>query len=197
MRQLLDAAPAAARARDALHGRTPLAWATVRAYGRLMSQLLAAAPEAAALLDASGRTPFELALAREGLARGSYAGRHLAPARLLLAGPCQRPTAVLRALSRHVAHALYGDVPARWALSEEEWRLVPGPCPGLAPALPAVVARSEAEARLLVARLPQTTRRRLQTAALCLAREQRCSGVELPLPLARRVLALAAADDDA
>ncbi|PRW33130.1 ankyrin repeat PH and SEC7 domain containing [Chlorella sorokiniana] len=56
-------------------------------------------------------------------------------------------------------------------------------------ALPAVLQRSEAEAALLVARLPEPERRRLHTAALCLHRAEIRSQVWLPQPLVWRILA--------
>lgn len=49
----------------------------------------------------------------------------------------------------------FAAVVARQPLIEEEWQEVPGSDPCLASALPAVLERSEAEARWLVARLPE------------------------------------------
>ena len=69
---------------------------------------------------------------------------------------------------------------------------MPTPRPGLAAALPAVLCRSEAEAALLVRRLPVGERQRLRTAALCLARAQRVHNVQLPPPILRLLLAAAA-----
>lgn len=53
------------------------------------------------------------------------------------------------------AGALFADVAASRPLSEDDWGLVPAQAPGLAAALPAVLARSREEAAHLVHRLPQ------------------------------------------
>lgn len=52
------------------------------------------------------------------------------------------------------AGALFADVAASPPLSEDDWGLVPAQAPGLAAALPAVLARSRQEAAHLVHRLP-------------------------------------------
>ena len=78
-------------------------------------------------------------------------------------------------------------------LLPSQWQRVPAPCPGLGAALPAVLARSEAEAGCLVGRLPVKERAWLRTAALCLGRAQRMEGVELERVLMGRMLALALA----
>ena len=54
--------------------------------------------------------------------------------------------------------------------------------------LPVVLRRSEAEAALLVSRLPPGERQRLRTTALCLARAQRVHGLQLPLHLLHPLL---------
>lgn len=82
------------------------------------------------------------------------------------------------------------DYLALWPLSSAQWELVPTPCPGLGRALPAVLARSDAEAAQLVARLPDSDRSRLRTFALCLHCCQRCAGVQLPPVLVHRILSL-------
>lgn len=85
---------------------------------------------------------------------------------------------------------LFGEVAARWPLLPELWHeLVPCPCPGLAAALPAVLARSVDEAACLVRHLPEAERQRLHTAALCLGRAQRVHEVPLPPAIAAKVLA--------
>ena len=56
---------------------------------------------------------------------------------------------------------------------------MPAPCPGTAPALPAVLARSPSEAAHLVARLPAADRTHPRAALLALHHVQR-NGVELP-----------------
>ena len=116
----------------------------------------------------------------------------LEAARLLL--PATPPDAALSALwaAGEVGLPLFADLAACTALSPEQWRRVPAPCPALGAALPAVLARSAAEAVLLVGRLPAGVRRRLRTGALCLGRAQRECSTQLPAGLAGRALALAA-----
>lgn len=53
------------------------------------------------------------------------------------------------------AAALFAEVAASRPLANEEWELLPYDTPGLAAALPAVLARSREEAAHLVRRLPQ------------------------------------------
>ena len=64
------------------------------------------------------------------------------------------------------------------------------PCRGLARALPAVLARSERDATLLLAHLTEAERERLRVAALSPARCQRVLPVVLPAPTVSRILAL-------
>ena len=68
---------------------------------------------------------------------------------------------------------------------------MPQPCPGLGAALPAVLARSDAEAALLVAHLPAADCERLRTALLCLHRAERAHGLELPPAILHSLLAAA------
>lgn len=75
-------------------------------------------------------------------------------------------------------------------LTPAQWKRVPHPCPELGTVLPAVLVRSAAEAALVVRRLLPYQRRRLQTAALCLARAQRTHGTPLPAAFVGQVLAL-------
>ena len=111
-------------------------------------------------------------------------------ARLLMAAPGQQPARLLQSLRTQVAaRPLYAEVASRYPLSPADWQLVPSPCPGLAAALPAVLARSAAEASLLVACLPETERNRLRTAALALHRAQTVARLSLPQPLVWRILA--------
>lgn len=84
---------------------------------------------------------------------------------------------------------LYATLATAWPLTTTQWQQVPFPCPGLGTALPAVLARSQAEAALLVHHLPAADRSRLRTAALALHRLQRCLKVSLPTDLAHRILA--------
>ena len=89
---------------------------------------------------------------------------------------------------------LYVLLVARQPLTPAEWARVPAPCPGLGAALPAVLARSEAEAAALVAHLPAADRERLRTAVLGLARAQRRCRVHLPAELTGSPAAAALAD---
>ena len=98
-----------------------------------------------------------------------------------------------RAPSRTVL-PLYGLLVKRQPLTPAEWARVPAPCPGLGAALPAVLARSEAEAALLAARLPAADRERLHTAALCLRRVEREHGLDLPPAILRLLLPAAVAE---
>eukprot|EP00887_Chlorella_sp_A99_P002399 scaffold10.g2399.t1 len=90
-----------------------------------------------------------------------------------------------------VVLALIAHVAACRTLSPADWAAIPAPCPGLARALPAVLARSTAEAAELVAHLPADHRSRLHTLALSLARMQRRLGLELPAHIVRRILLVA------
>jgi hypothetical protein len=90
--------------------------------------------------------------------------------------PAIESLAVLRRVlscAHEWAFPLFAVLVARQPLTTGDWSLVPQPCPGLGSALPAVLARSDFEARLLVAHLPPEEQRRLRTCALCLARAQR------------------------
>ena len=122
---------------------------------------------------------------------------HLDVARCLLESSPQPPaSAVLQALSwwgseHHVEEALaplYVLLAARQPLMPAQWAQVPWPCPGLGATLPAVLARSEDEARQLVAHLPYADKLRLRTAALCVKRAERCWRLQLPADLLRPLL---------
>lgn len=95
---------------------------------------------------------------------------------------------VLQALALARQLSLMPVVAARMALSPAEWRMIPAGCPNLSAALPAVIARSLAEAGLLMARLSHQQHARVRCAALTLARAQRVAGVELPPALVTQVL---------
>lgn len=99
-------------------------------------------------------------------------------------------TLPLLPIGGHAALSLYADAATNWPLSPTEWAQVPSPCPGLARALPAVLQRSEAEAALLVARLPAADRQRLQAFALALNRAQQQMGIDLPAGAVRYILSL-------
>lgn len=84
----------------------------------------------------------------------------------------------------------YAALATHLPLTPQQWQRLPTPCPGLGRALPAVLARSEAEAAVLVAHLPPADAARLRTAALSLHRLQRGLQLELPAHLVGRMLAL-------
>lgn len=83
---------------------------------------------------------------------------------------------------------VYTALVARLPLEPAQWQRVPPNCPGLGAALPAVLDRSAEEAALLVHHPPPAHRERLRTAARCLARVQRPSGVALPADVVRPLL---------
>ena len=91
------------------------------------------------------------------------------------AGPAHRP--------------LYADLAAQQPLSAAQWQRVPARCMRLGRALPAVLARSDAEAGHLVRCLSAADQHRLCLAQLCLARAQRRSNVVLHAPLLCAILA--------
>ena len=158
--------------------------------------LLEAAPAAAATAARRG-LPLKVTVdeaqrcSEEYHNRGRCAGC-MQTARLLL--PATPLEGALSALEEagEVALPLFADLAACTALSPEQWQRMPAPCPALGAALPAVLARSAAEAALLVARLPDEARQRLRTGALCLGRVQRERRIELPAALVGQVLALVA-----
>jgi len=69
-------------------------------------------------------------------------------------------------------------VQARLPLSEADWALLPSPCPGLLPALPAALACPLEQARQLVSRPPAVDKERLRDAARQLG--QSGSGMHAP-----------------
>ena len=192
VRLLLEAAsPAAALTADA-EGRLPLHIAAQGGNADAVRLLLEAAP-VGATTQAPGGIPLEVALARAALfAILNPHAQYLEAARLLL--PATPPENALSALEEagQVALPLFADLAASKALSPAQWQRVPAPCPALGAALPAVLARSQAEAALLVGRLPAEACQRLRAGALCQGQAQREHGIELPVALVGRVLALAA-----
>ena len=153
---------------------------------------------------ASGPTPLQAALvnaqalaaAMEGAAQPAAAAHSLPPAAYINAArpmlAAEPPATALPLLcgAGEVALPLLPDLAARWPLTPAQWQQVPSPCPGLGRALPAALARSEAEAALLVARLPAANKAHLRAIALALHRRQRCLPVSLPTELVRRLLCL-------
>ncbi|KAL4439745.1 hypothetical protein ABPG75_002746 [Micractinium tetrahymenae] len=143
-----------------------------------MQTLFAAAPAAAAIRDSGGCTPLELLLTnRYGTNAAGELGVHDPQAMLQLLQACKRPAEPI-------------GLGAALPLSAFEAASLPAAC--LAAALPAALAHSPAQARLLVAHLPPHDAARLRTLALCLARVQRTAAAPLPLPLLQRILVQAA-----
>ena len=97
--------------------------------------------------------------------------------------------AELPKLSPRRAQPLYADLAARLPLTAEQWQQVPAPCAGLIQALPAVLARSEAEAATLVAHLSEHSRECLVLVATALACAVSTRGLSLPADVQRCVLA--------
>ena len=113
----------------------------------------------------------------------------LEAARCLLAvGDAPSLLAALARWQYRCVQPLYADLAARLPLTPEQWAQVPAPCAGLLWALPAVLARSEAEAAALVRHLPVGERRRLQVAVLVLGRAGMRTSAPLPAPIVERLL---------
>lgn len=162
---------------------SPLHFAAANGRLAIARRLVAAAPSAGAFTDRDGEVPLALALDN----------RRLRVARLLLRRadlpPNDTPELLgLLAETGAAARHLYPLLAARMPLTPAQWRSIPPGCPGLAAALPAVLARSASEARCLVACLPADDRAALRAGALALARAQRSAGVELPPALVTRLL---------
>lgn len=195
-RLLLQAAPQTAAAVDE-YGDTPLHFAVGSGDAAIATLLFEAAPESALVESALRHLPLHVALS----SNASPLGWRENPdaARMVLLASGLSPSRLLDALRRpatspSVAQPLYADLASACALSDAEWQRVPAPCPGLARALPAVLERSAVEAAQLVQRLPADERERLSTAALALARMQRCHCIALPAPLLRACLLQCLAD---
>lgn len=172
MRQLLSLRPKAAAAPDSSQ-RTPLhAAAATPCWGcssaaTAMRLLVDAAPAACRIWDSSGATPLELLL--------SYAGG-AAAARELGAGDPPATQELLRGAQRPANPSLPPRIAACLPLCDIEWASLPVHC--LPPALPAALAHSPAQVRLLVAALPPEGAARLHALALCLA--QRSAATSFP-----------------
>ena len=197
IRLLLVANPAAAFAQDN-DGRLPLHrvvwWRRSEAAVRL---LLAANPAAALVKDSDGRLPLHLALLYRGWPPyiNEGAARALLPASGLSAAQGLDLLAAVPAQAQPLVQPLYADLAAHMPLTVRQWLRVPSSCRGLGSALPAVLARSEVEAALLLAHLSPADAERLRTAALSLHRVQRSLQLSVPAALVGRMLALALADD--
>jgi hypothetical protein len=167
-------------------GQLPLHLAARNGRTDTCQLLLDRAPQTAVVADIDGRT-LRLALA--------CTPPHLDTARCFVAAaPATGVLAALAAVPE--ARPLCADffITRSPHLTSEEWAAawsaVPAPCPGLLRALPAVLARSTEQAGHLVQHLLPADVQRLRTAALCLARAQKQSGVFLPTPVAWSILAL-------
>ena len=201
VRLLLEAAPASASRAAEPDGWHPLHVAAAFGRPETVQLLLEAAPASASTrAGLPPLLPFAFALMaaeilNDATAPGIYSARVLLPAT-----PPEYAVTALAFAGRHSSEPgnvnpalpLFSDLVGSHALSPDQWQHVPTPCPGLGAALPTVLRRSEAEARLLVGHLAGEEQERLRTAALSLARVQRQAGVELPAGLVGRVLALAA-----
>ena len=193
LRLLLAAAPHLATAARR-NGDTPLHCAAAYHNAAAAKLLLAVAPQAASVRNALGDTPLRYTVTLDTATWSPPLGDvHTEIAHALM--DAMPPAEFLRAVpasfeGSRPALQLYQRIASRHRLSAAHWQLVPSPCPGLGTVLPAVLARSQAEAALLVARLPAADRARLRTFALCLNRLQRQLGVALPGAVAGRILAL-------
>ena len=201
---LLAAAPATAMAAVEGDRCTPLHLAALRGNASVAAELVHAASGAACMqTDLHQRTPVAVALAMAAEAAeqadGGEVGNgaqlrpvaaYLDTARPMLAVMPPDTSLPLLAHFIHVALPLFPAVAQHWALTAAQWQRVPAPCPGLVRALPVVLQRSEAEAALLVARLPAADSARLRAFALALRRSQRQLGIFLPGELVGRILSL-------
>eukprot|EP00887_Chlorella_sp_A99_P001709 scaffold8.g1709.t1 len=178
----------------------PLHFAAAHGHAAVVQLLLAAAPETERRGTQQGHSALYLAVSQGHLpAARVLVERSAAPPAELIANvlaalhyPCRGPPSKK---SKTTAYALLADLAVSHALSPPDWAALPTPCPGLARALPAALARSPAEAAQLVAHLPATARGRLRALVLGLARLQRQLGLELPVHIARRILAAAPVEE--
>lgn len=158
----------------------------IRFAVRLRLRYLAAAPGAALARNHAVRLPLHLALSR-----GFYDVAHALLAAWQLPREAGELLGALEGARGGTSPQLWVDVVCRLALTPEDWLRVPAGLPELRAALPAVLARSCAEAAQLMARLPAGDRDRVRTAALSLARAQRDAGVPLPPAVVTRLLGTA------
>ena len=152
-------------------GQLPLHHAAAAMNMPALSTLLEAAPEAALVKRCGAVTPLGLTIAAavDSAAVEDCPDQWHTPLRVFVAGQllaAMPPAAALEDLASHppAFHTLFVDLAAASALTPEQWQRFPPACNGLLRALPAVLRRSEAEAGLLVARLPSSDRARLQGA---------------------------------
>ena len=161
---LLQAAPDCAMQPDK-DGKLPLHYAVSVKQMPTVHMLLAAAPVAATICNSRGQLPLHLALRYK-----CTPTRLPAFQALVAATPVREAVTVLAgADNSKAALPLFAAAVGHAALSDQDWKLVPTPCASLATVLPAVHARSRAEAGQLVQRLPPAAQARLRTAAMVLA----------------------------
>lgn len=185
---LLAAAPETAAVATG-YARFPIHMAGYRGLTSATQRLLQLAPELAAHDTKRSMSPLWNTFFAAQTLPGPQNEGHIACARLML--PHVPPDHALHGLSVACAVALpfYADLAVHWPLTDAQWRAsIPAPCPGLGRALPAVLARSQAEAALLVAHPPAADKARLRTAALSLHRCEQQLGVPLPREVAARIL---------
>ena len=186
---LLAAAPQLALLADEEDAALPVHHAAEQGHATCVAQLLATDPRAVDAVTASGLTPLDAALWG-----CNNAKKREAVARVLLpAGPAGLALASLIKAGRTGRRLLPDFVAARLPLTDEHWSLLPCPCPGLGPLLPAVLAMGTAQAHQLVHHLPAADAKRLRLAALCLARAQRRTCVHLPPSITGLILSLSVA----
>ncbi|KAL4419858.1 hypothetical protein ABPG75_006956 [Micractinium tetrahymenae] len=143
--------------------------------------------------DCHGCTPLQLALAAQAdkeERERRYWSDHAGAARLLLKACTTADAAAELMAAGPAAWSLFWDlVAARLPPAEAEWALLPAPCPGLLPALPAALACSLEQARQLVRRLPPAEKQWLRSAALRLGQKrQRDVRTRLPAAAVQRLL---------
>lgn len=208
--QLLAAAPEAAGVRNKRGGLAARKPACIRvgqqgpvarlqvqrpmSVGSRLSPALPAAPAAA------GELPIQAALTPKALQRW---GDDAEAARLLVhagdAGDVAAALGVAAVTPSHedrtatAAKLLIPELVAHRALTAAQWAALPAELPGLLGALPAVLARSEAEAARLMAHLPEPMRAHIQAAMLALARVQHRSHVSVPIVALQHIVSLAVA----
>eukprot|EP00887_Chlorella_sp_A99_P001706 scaffold8.g1706.t1 len=198
--ELLAAAPQAASVTGP--GRKlPLYFAAVNGHAAVVQLLLAAAPQTERAKTDRGKRALVLAASQGHLpAVRVLVERSAAPPAELIANLLEvwdKPYGGLPSKkSKKTACALLTDLAASRSLSPADWAALPTPCPGLAHALPAVLARSPAEAAQHVAHLLDTARGRLRALVLSLARLQRRLGLKLPESIVRRILVAALVEEE-
>ena len=154
-----------------------------------MRLLLEAAPDTAALQNAAGQVPLQVALANH----------HAEAASLLVAaGPADSVLQLLRSAPARQQResCVPAFVRAHLPLTDEQWQQLSGIgmygvfFVDFAKALPAALEHSSPQARQLVRLLAHDARACLRTFGLCLARVQRHLHLPLPGLLVGKIMAL-------